>query len=377
MKKLTYLFAILLFLTSCSEEMTIQDTTSSNSIEKVTPSTSIHPTITSSNWWKSLPEFTKVLHAVELASENDPVTFSELQNIKKEKIQALRNLRSNVRGPKVSPGYPTPNPEGDVTLTSQAEVNAFGAFKYKEITGFLNIDDTGSLDPICDLSPLSKLKEVGSYLIISASCVTDLDGLNKIKSVGKLGPFGYVAVRCQNVTDINALSKIKTITGSINIISNLNLTSLGSAFNKITTIESGKTSATINSLYVLNMFNNPVLTNLGGLGNLTTIERNFLFRENNALTDLDGFTALNSIGNFIAIEDNVSLQNVNKLSVITNITSGLLVQDNPSLTNCCGLYNLICSNPPACDIPGAAAGYFILNNGAGCTDIDIIANGPC
>ncbi|NNF35052.1 MAG: hypothetical protein HKN68_13140 [Saprospiraceae bacterium] len=377
MQKLTFLFAFLLFLSSCSEEMTIQDSTSNNTIENVTPSTTIHPSITSSSWWNGLPEFTRALHTVELTSEKESITFKELQNIKREKIEAVRNLTGNVRGPKVSPGYPTPNPEGDVTLTSQADVDAFGAFKFKEITGFLNIDDTDSPDPICDLSPLSKLKEVGSYLIISASCVTNLDGLSKIKSVGKLGPFGYIAVRCENVTDINGISGIKTITGSINIINNINLTSLGSAFSNITAVESGKTTATLTSFYVLNMSGNIALTDLGGLGNLTKVERNFLFSGNDALTDLDGFTALNFIGNFISIADNASLQNVNKLSVITNITNGLLVQDNPSLTDCCGLYNLLCSNPPLCDIPGAAAGYIILNNGAGCTAIDIITNGPC
>jgi hypothetical protein len=285
-------------------------------------------------------------------------------------------MHNSVRKPKVSPGYPTPNPEGNVVLNSQADVDAFGAQKYKEITGHLEIDDTGNPDPICDLSPLKRVRKVGSYLIISASCVTDLDGLKKINSVGMLGPFGYIAVRCENVTDINGIDGINTITGSINLINNLNLASIGTAFSNITSIESGKTTATINSLYVLNMNSNPVLTDVGGLGNLATIERNFLFTGNNALTSLDGFTSLSSIGNYISISENASLQNVNKLALISSLSLGFIITDNPSLTNCCGLYSLVCSNPPVCDIPGAPA-YILMNNGAGCTALDIIADGPC
>ncbi len=377
MKKFTpFIVFLTLLMTACNHEDQFQDHQAITSVAETMPQPSIHPSLAESTWWKNLPSFTREMHTIELASEKNPITLAEFKVIEQQKIRVVKEMHNSVRKPKVSPGYPTPNPEGNVVLNSQADVDAFGAQKYKEITGHLEIDDTGSSDPICDLSPLKRIRTVGSYLIISASCVTDLDGLKKINSVGILGPFGYIAVRCENVTDITGISGINTITGSINIINNFNLTSIGSAFNNITTIESGKTTATINSLYVLNMFGNTILTDLGGLGNLTTIERNFLFRENDALTNLDGFTALNSIGNFIAIEDNASLQNVNKLSVISSISSVLLVDSNPSLTQCCGLYNLVCSNPPLCTIPGALF-VQITNNGAGCTEADILFNGPC
>ena len=376
MRKFTLFIALIALLTSCSKEDKVLETYVPDNPLKEGYESSIHPSILNSTWWQEKSTLSKELHSIELSDPDQLKTYSDIREMQNLKRSLVRDLQNNTRGPKVSPGYPSPNPEGNVTLTTQADVDAFGAMGYKTITGFLEINDTIPTSPICDLSPLSKIKEVGSYLLISASCVTDLDGLSKIKSVGELGPFGYIAVRCNNVTDINALRNIKTITGSINLIDNFNLTSLGMAFKNITSIESGKTAATINSLYVLNMFGNTTLNDLGGLGNLVTIERNFLFRENDALTDLDGFTSLNSIGNLIAIENNAALQNVNKLSVVPSLTTGLIVQDNLALTDCCGLYHLVCSNPPACTTSGAPV-YIIFNNGAGCTDLDIISNGPC
>ena len=113
------------------------------------------------------------------------------------------------------------------------------------------------------------------------------------------------------------------------------------------------------------------------MGNLTKLEGSLLINNNGALTNLDGLTDLTEIGFNLILENNNSLANVDKLSVFSNIGNGLLVGNNPSLTSCCGLYNLLCSNPPVCDTPGAPAGAFIFSNGAGCTDVDIIANGPC
>lgn len=378
MQKLTPLLVLLIIaFISCNQEERLLDHQVNSTIDEVTSESSIHNSILKSSWWQEMPSFTKELHTIELSTSPHLVTYEEIEEMRAAKVRLMRASISNSRAKCISPGYPTPNPEGNVTLTTQADVDAFGAIGCNEISGFLSINDTIPGSPICDLSPLMKLKKVGSYLIISASCVTDLHGFHKLKSVGELGPFGFIAIRGENVTNIDALKKIKTITGSINFTSNLNLVSIGKAFKKITTIESGKTTAPIASGYVISLYNNPVLSDVGKLKKLTTIEGSFLFRDNDALTDLDGFRDLTSIGRFIAIEDNDVLQNVNKLSIISSISSGIIVQNNPSLTDCCGLYSLVCSNPPLCDIPGAAEGYVILNNGAGCTDIDIITNGPC
>ncbi|MCH8303837.1 MAG: hypothetical protein IIB94_01770 [Candidatus Marinimicrobia bacterium] len=68
--------------------------------------------------------------------------------------------------------------EGDVSLSTQAEVNSFaGAY----ITGSLTI--TGS--DIVDLTPLSTLDSLGGDLVVTVNpALTNLNGLSNITSLG-------------------------------------------------------------------------------------------------------------------------------------------------------------------------------------------------
>lgn len=212
---------------------------------------------------------------------------------------------------------------------------------------------------------------------VQSDCLTSLRGLEKIKSVGELGPFGFVAVGGANLTDINALEKIKVITGSINVLGTQSLTSTGNAFSRITTIESGKSSNLLTSVFVLNLNLNTALTDISGFSNLTYIEGGPRISANDALLNLDGLSGLNAVGTDIFILNNASLQNVDELANLTSISGNLFVADNPQLSSCCGLYGLLCTNPPTCTTSGVGGVSAIFNNGAGCTDLDIIAGGPC
>ena len=313
---------------------------------------------------------TRQFVSIELSKSESPVTLTE---IKKRKKQSWTIAEGKIT---VCPGYPS-NPEGDVTLSSQADVVAFGALKCKEIVGSLVVVDTLGPDPICDLQPLKGLKEIGSSMTINSDCLTNLAGLEKLKSIGQLGPFGFIGINGNNIVNIEALHKLSTVTGSINIINCDQLTSVGSAFSKITSIESGKTSVPITSIYVLNINNNEVLTDLGGFSNLTNIEGGLRILTNASLQDLDDFSGLNNIGDDIIIIENGSLLNVNGLSSISSIQDDLFIFDNPALIQCCGLFNLLCSDAPTCSTNGVGGNIAIFNNGSGCTDIDIVANGPC
>ncbi|MDX1478452.1 MAG: hypothetical protein R3301_12150 [Saprospiraceae bacterium] len=329
----------------------------------------VHTSIVNSDWWQNLSPVRQELYGIELSRIDDAITWSELE-IRFASAKASTAMRAAA-----CPGYPA-NPAGDVILNTQADVNAFGALKCKEIVGELLIEDLGT-DPICDLTPLKGLKKIGSSLTIDAGCLTSLAGLEKLKSVGELGPFGFVGILGANLVDIEALAKLSTVTGSINIIACDQLTSVTCAFSQVTTIESGKTAVPLTSIFVLNISDNPVLTDLSAFSNLTHIEGGLRILFNGAIADLDDFSGLNTIGDRIWLIENTSLQHVNELSNITALAGDLLVYDNPALTQCCGLYNLVCSNPPGCTSPGAAGIVFIDNNGAGCTVTDIITNGAC
>ena len=331
----------------------------------------LHPSVLQSDWWKELHPTSQRYIGMELAQHGQAITFAELQD-RLTQSWGLSAAKVNI-----CPGYPTNNPAGDVILNSQADINAFGALNCKEIVGVLDIIDTLGSDPICDLNPLRKLKEVGSSLTIDSDCLTSLAGLEKLKSIGKLGPFGFFGVNGDNLTDIEALDKLSTVTGSINIINCDQLVSVTSAFSKITTIESGKSAQPLTSVFVLNIDDNDVLTDLSAFSTLTYIEGSLRILTNAKLQNLDDFSGLNSIGDDIFILENAALNNVNELSNISSLNDDLFVFDNPSLTQCCGLYSLLCSNPPACSSDGVGDGIAIFNNGAGCTEADIVNNGPC
>ena len=95
--------------------------------------------------------------------------------------------------------------EGDVTLSTQAEVNSFTG---TSVTGYLKISGSD----IVDLSPLSTLTSVGGYLgIRSNSSLTSLDGLSALTSVG-----GDMFVYYNDVlTNLDGLSALSSVGGDL------------------------------------------------------------------------------------------------------------------------------------------------------------------
>ena len=376
--KILIALAAVFFMTSCNDQDVYDLKEDGKTVNLDMDMGTIHSSILQSEWWNGLSQTDKDLYGIELASSKDPITYAQFQEKRNE---AIRTIKKNGFRAKVCPGYPESdpalNPEGHVDLCTQADVDAIGAMNCKEITGRLRIFDTLGVDPICDLTPLRKIKSIGSALNIQAgSCLTSLDGLDKIKTVGLNGPFGFVAVNGPSLTDISALSKISTITGSMNIIGCSSLVSTGSAFSRVSQIASGQTSATLTSQYVLNIDNNAQLTDISSLSGLTTIERGIYISDNQALTDIDALSNVGSALELIIVFNNASLLNVDGLSGIST-TDRLVVIDNPSLNDCCGLYNLLCNDPPTCSVSGVASITAIVGNGVNCTEADIIAGGPC
>jgi len=385
---------VLLFFSCQKEEYQFQKEIIGHEINKNLGD--VHPSILQSDWWKQQPDFEKEILKIELASEDNQITFEELQ---KRFTQALRNAEKDGMRASVCPGYPSPNPEGHVDLCTQADVDAIGALGCKKISGRLRIFDTLGVDPICDLTPLHNITKIGSALNIQAgSCLTSLDGLDNIKSIGKSGPFGFVGVNGPALTDIEALANVKKITGSINIIGCDNLVSFTNAFENITSIDSSYVpSSSFVSQYVLNIDNNASLVDISGFRNLTNIDRilyirnnaslqniddlsalsgNLLFlivNNNGSLENLDGLSGLTTLSGSIFLFDNPLLQNVDGLSGVTSVALNVFLQNNPLLSDCCGLYNLVCNDPPACSTSGIGNIFF----SDGCQEVDIIAGGPC
>jgi hypothetical protein len=91
---------------------------------------------------------------------------------------------------------------------------------------------------------------------------------------------------------------------------------------------------------------------------------------NNSLTNLAGLGNLTSVGYYLTIENNASLTNVDGLSNITSVGSTLNVTSNGSLDRFCGLYPLLSSG-------GFVGSYYVWGNLVNPTQQQIIDDGPC
>jgi len=111
---------------------------------------------------------------------------------------------------------------GDVILTTQEEINAFGANNYKIIDGNFTIDEDQAIHNIVFSDKLSTITTInGVFTIKNMFNWLDVPGFENITSVG-----GIVISDNWGILDIHSLLNITTITGSITITNNGDLGSL-------------------------------------------------------------------------------------------------------------------------------------------------------
>src|SRR3981189_3367179 len=119
----------------------------------------------------------------------------------------------------------TPATCGSITLTTQAQVDAFPAtYGCTEITGTLTIN---GID-ITNLDSLYFLRKVDGDLQISNNPnLTSMKGLSSLTYVGAGGPYpGLRITYNSSLTSINGLSKLTSIKGALDISNNSTLTNL-------------------------------------------------------------------------------------------------------------------------------------------------------
>ena len=188
---------------------------------------------------------------------------------------------------------------GDVTLSTQAEVDAFN---YTYVTGALTI----SGNDITNLDALSALTEVGALIITHNGSLTNVNGLSALTAVG------FITIN-QNggLTNVNGLSALSNVGGSINIL------------------------------------NNPVLTNLDGFSSITSMnDGSITISDNASLQTINGFSGLSSIysgdpiGPGLTISDNASLETINGFSSLSSIFGGLRISNNQQLKSFIGFKQL-------------------------------------
>ena len=169
-------------------------------------------------------------------------------------------------------------PTGNITLTTQAQVNQF-KIDYPNcthISGYLLVGVSSGASDITDLSPLENITSVGGAFYIYNNPLTNIDGLNALTSIGGELDIAHNSV----LTNINGLS---------------NLTAIG---------------------VYLQLWDNPQLQNLNGLINLTAIGGDLIIEDNTVLNDISG------------------LSNVAVTSITPALGFGLYIVNNPALAVC-------------------------------------------
>ena len=261
---------------------------------------------------------------------------------------------------------------GDITLSSQAEVNAFDC---TSVEGNLTI----SGDDISDLSPLSVLTNVGGNLYIGNNVVLqNLDGLSALSSVS-----GYFHIYFNDaLTSIEGLSALTSVGGNLDIYENNLLTNVNGL--SALTYVGGKlwlnycnALANIDGLTAITSLDgdisidhNNALMNIDGLSGLTTVNGILWLNNCNALMNLDGLIDLTFIGGDAKIYNNDVMTNIDGLTSLMTIGGNLQVTNNPSLSEFCGLYPLLNGG-------GLNGTYTVTGNSLNPTKEEIIATGLC
>jgi hypothetical protein len=232
---------------------------------------------------------------------------------------------------------------GDAVLSSQQEVDDFGAFEHQVVNGSLTISD-GQPSDITNLSALSTIKIVVEDLnIYSSQNLVNLQGLNNIETTGRLN------ISYSSLTSLEGLEGLVS-TRVITLSNNNSLESISSLEN-------------LSELSQLFVHDNLLITTLVGLEQITAID--YIWIYNN-----DGLLDLNGLDNVVSVSQNAIFPAIFIGLRPTDIPSHNIPSPNPNLSDFCALQNLLVNGN------GVAAEIFIANNAYNPSVSDIIA-GNC
>jgi hypothetical protein len=194
---------------------------------------------------------------------------------------------------------------GDVFLTSQEEVDAFGESGCQKIEGFLIIQDEwdgpNSIPDIFDLSPLSNIVEVTGYINVSRNnTISNLNGLHNLERVGQ----SLVISENQGLVEINEFNNLESIKGELLIEFHDNLETI-SGFN--------------------NLIFDPELDSASSSFGLT-------IQFNAELQSISGFNQLQGTASALSIRDNLNLMTINGFNNFTSTGFDFYVVTNPLST---------------------------------------------
>ena len=235
---------------------------------------------------------------------------------------------------------------GDITLTSQADVDAFAC---SEVMGSLTIDGFNTMSDISVLTPLSPLTAVGGSLTIQGNdALPSLDGLGTLAFIGgSLSLFNNDAL-----VSIADLENITAVGGTLGIDGNDALATLAGLENitsvgLVLSIEGNDMLESLAGLegltsvgQGLGISNNAALMSIAALENLTSLGQALLIVNNDALGSLEGLENVTAVGLALSIEGNDVLESLAGLEGLTSVGGDLTLSSNAALASLMGLQHL-------------------------------------
>jgi len=299
----------------------------------------------------------------------------------------------------------------NVTLSSQADVDAFDT-SITQVNGDLLIGINGvGISNITDLSNLSSVKSVmGDLSIRQTQNLVNLEGLNNLTSIGD----ALRIYQNQSLENIDALSNLEEITNvnrQIDIADNdvlRNLDALSkvknlrnlfirdnpkiesiSGLSGLTFVQRGFlisnnnsllsldglhniTTATIFDLDKVEVRGNDMLQSIEALASLIPLNGSIILVDNQSLTSIDGLEAQTSIGGNVTIQNNASLLNLNGLQNLSSVEGEVIIASNASLSDCCAIQGLLENGDVA-----IGGDVIILNNPSSCSSVDEVVETNC
>lgn len=205
--------------------------------------------------------------------------------------------------------------DGHIKFHNQQEIDSFGAFGYKHVTGTIDIQFFIEND-ITSFKSLKDLESAQSLLITGVDGLKTLDGLNNLKSLSSLWLSGN-----GQLVDLDALSSLTELQKTLHISHNDKLENIEGLKNIPSKIRS------------ISIQQNSILESLAGLENITEVGSGGLeITGNSALTGLTGLDNVVSTGGFLVISENQILESLEGLEELVS-TNNIIISDNPNLTN--------------------------------------------
>lgn len=213
---------------------------------------------------------------------------------------------------------------GNFTANTQAQVDALSSCVL--ITGDLRIIDSATVDPITNLTALAGLTSIGRDFYLENTLVSDLSPLSTLINITR----DIRILNNDNLPDLDGLENLGMTSARTLVIQGNALLSNVDAL-ALTAID----SFTAN----VNIRDNPVLTTLDGLGNISTIGFNFTVNNNDLLTDIN-MPLLELTGGSFNLQGNAIIANLD-FSSLALVGGNLIISNNDSIVNLNGFPVLI------------------------------------